>query len=216
MQEMISLVLGVLLTLATSGSSGSVLMPAQEMLEATAVDVFSAKDWDSRQISVLGFRLGMSRTEALSVAQQRGLRLINPLPPNAGEERREDVLGIHGPDGWTGVDLVFGKDAQVEEIDMDLFVGFAGGAQWIAERLKGASRQLAVHYSDKLRVQLLGREDQHCVSHAAPPIADNSFHTYKYTRRGFVFKIDAIERGDPAKPSFHAVMVRLSFFSPQK
>jgi hypothetical protein len=116
------------------------------------------------------------------------------------------------------VNLVFGEDQRVKEIRMDLFVADGGGVMWIGQHLKGDSKNLAMNYTDELRLELMGREDVHCEGNPTVPRPKvQAFtHTYSYKRRGFVFEIGTVEEGYPTNVRYPVIQVELSFVPPEK
>ncbi len=207
-----------LLVLSVTGPPGTIFPQAKRNLELTDVDLFALKDWDSSQVSVLGVKLGMRRNEAVLAARLRGMKIINISPPDAGKDCIQQRCGIYGLDGHTGVHIVFGDDGRLQEMQMDLFAADAGGGLWITKQLKGASRELAMHYSDSLRSRLLGREDEYCVVYpmGPKPLVQSYSYTYSYNRRGLAFYVDTVKDDSPVRSTPRVVVVSLSFETPKK
>jgi hypothetical protein len=188
----------------------------QESLEFSKADVFAKNNWDSRQVSVLGIKLGMSRSEAVSVAQNSGFESPQCGIHKPGQTVTEDLCSIFKNGHATFVDLIF-RDDHVTEIRMQLFVTDAGGPLWIAKSMVGSTRQLATEYSDALRTRLLGREEEHCVQNPPfpPPRVQAFSHNYEYKRRGFAFGIVEVDSGEHANPRYKIVEVYLYLSEPK-
>jgi hypothetical protein len=54
---------------------------AGKYIELTAADLFAAHNWNSRQVSVLGFHLGMAWPDVSAQARARGLNLVGQGDP---------------------------------------------------------------------------------------------------------------------------------------
>jgi hypothetical protein len=218
MQKIIILLLVSLLGPKSFDSVCAVLNQPKEVLDITSTDIFSLNSWESSQVTVLGFKLGMARGDATRLAGRSGFKLLNSAPPKAGQECNQDLCSIYAEGRATSVHLIFGQGERVKEIRMDLYVAEAGGPMWIAQQLKGESKELAVQYSDELRLKLLGREDVYCVGNpmVPRPMVQLYAHTYSYKKRGFIFEVERVEEGYPANIRYPVVQVELSFVLPQK
>ncbi len=128
-------------------------------LEITQVDLFGTKGWDSGQVSVLGFSLGMGRREALLTAQQDGMRLDDDHGQGCLTAKTCSVIE---EGNFKGVSLYFGETDIVEKIGIEVRfrnVSREERSASVANRFSGATRRFVESYSDNLRIRTLGRTD---------------------------------------------------------
>ena len=128
--------------------------------ELTQVDVMARRNWKSEEISVLGLRLGMSRTEAIEIAQKHKLDLIAatladmaPCAVSKCELCHKDIC--------TGVGLQFASDDRVEAIHVMRPLREASPdirKASITKQFKGQTYLFFHSYSDELRLKLFGEE----------------------------------------------------------
>lgn len=127
--------------------------PAQEI---TAVDLFRLRGWNSRQVSVLGFRLGMGRKDCVRIAQNQSLILDD----TSGQSCLQDSsCAVYDGGRYTGITLSFDRANAVDKISLEVFRAETAKAErgnLITAKLIGDTRRFAEAYSDNLRVQLLG------------------------------------------------------------
>lgn len=191
---------------------------AQRPLEISTTDLFSINNWNSREVLVLGVKLGMLRSEAVKAAQASGFEIPDCQQPRTGRGTLEDFCRTYKNGRTTFVDLYFDTEDRVKEILIQLYVIDAGGPLWMAKQMKGLSGQLATQYSDALRVKLLGVEEEHCIQNPSspPPKVQAYFHTFEYFRRGFGFSILKVEYPDSAKPKLVDVEIRFRLYLPRE
>jgi hypothetical protein len=215
MQKVAALLTAFMITAWMFSGIGSY---AQKPSEISATDIFSLKDWNSREVTVLGVKLGMLRSEAVRAAQASGFAIPNCKSPRTGRGTDEDFCGIYQNGLTTFVDLYFDMEDRVKEILIQLYVIDAGGPLWMAKHMKGMSGQLATQYSDALRVKLLGMEEEHCIQNPSspPPKVQAYFHTFEYLRRGFGFSILRVTDPDSAEPKLVDVEIRLRLYMPKE
>lgn len=131
----------------------------RKLLELTMTDVFALKSWNSSMLSVLGFRLGMKRSEVATTAAREGLRLSESKPPNERpcESNRCDVESRRGI--YIGISLEFDSHASISQIDVEAIPSDAAPAvrrAAITKKFKGNTYEFFNHYSEALRSKLLG------------------------------------------------------------
>ncbi len=128
-------------------------------LEMTQVDLFGMKGWDSRQVSVLGFRLGMGRRDALLTAQQDEMRLDDDHGQGCLTAKTCSVI----EEGkFNGIDLYFGESDIVEKIGIEIRfrnVSKEERSASVSNRFTGATHRFVESYSDNLRIRTFGRTD---------------------------------------------------------
>jgi hypothetical protein len=132
-------------------------------IELTSKDLFAIPGWNSSQVSVLGFRLGMTWPEVSAEARARHLTL-----KGSGDPRREPpcegkgwCLVCEAPGVCNGLALVFGAECEIVKLSISKTPDFAAKevqAAALQKRAKGATRDLLERYSKDLRLKLLGPE----------------------------------------------------------
>jgi hypothetical protein len=132
-------------------------------LEISKVDLFSSRQWTSLDISVGGFKLGMTKEDVSRLAEQKGYKILDTLGRNQEcEQKRCDVYSRGSRP--LGVSLVYGDDAKLREIEIDSIQMYSesGEPDWakdvIALKLHGDTDQLVNHFSEELCHKLLGNE----------------------------------------------------------
>lgn len=152
-----SLVAEPCLTLLGSASPSQIT----ERIELTETDLFETKNWDSSQVDVVGFHLGMTRQEAKINARRNGFKLLIPdLRGSAtcsGEKCEVCDANVICP----GIMLDFSGDDHVIGVEILKIPDY--GAEVvkkaaITNRFKGKTRLLFDRYSNHLRLELLGKE----------------------------------------------------------
>lgn len=129
-------------------------------LEITQIDLFSLKGWESAQVSVEGLRLGMNLGSAAAALSKRGLRPFDDatrLPCTATS--RTCYVARQATDGGT-VDVKLENGGRIAAIYVGMPEDPATLTQTIAGRFKGMTRRFFFHYSDELRLKLLGPADR--------------------------------------------------------
>ncbi len=159
---------------ATTGfcSAWTTAQPPQSQtrppFEITQVDLFSLKNWNSTQVSVLGLMLEMTRREALMVAVKNRLRLDDDLGQGCLKEKTCNVL-----EGgrYNGLSLVYGENELVERIRIEAHIRHTSREErssWLVSRFQGETRRLFESYSDSVRNQILGPIDSMWVGKMKP------------------------------------------------
>jgi len=156
-----------------------------ERLELTQKDLFEAVNWDSTRVDILGFHLGMTRQEANEDAQRNSLRLVIPDVRGTTTCSGEKCELCDAKFVCPGIMLDFDHDGKVVGIDIFRIQDAAPVVQKAAiiNRFKGKTRLLFNHYSNDLRLKLIGHED----SRQLPSDQNPLYHgmvTYKYPRLG--------------------------------
>jgi len=207
--------LAISLLLSTVLCSKMSLAQVDRPIEFTETDPFNNAQWNSSQVTVLGFKLGMKRSDAAQVAQSRGLS----LEELKGSPCVATVCSVFGKEGWTGVDLLYDSRDTVSKISIDAYVAdlsekLARGL--IVRVLRGSTQRLMSDYSDKLRRELLGMEDERCVKPPKTTAAVQSYYNeYKYNRLGLMFHVETIEKAEVTSPrSDHIVRVAIFLIPP--
>lgn len=158
-----------------------------KLVELTRSDVFASKSWSGDTVSVLGFMLGMSRSEVFRMAADDGLRLSDSVP-RSEEPCRSNLCDVETRRGfYVGVSLQFDAGEEVSRIDVSFTPADADPrvrAVAITRKFKGKTYEFFNHYSDKLRINLLGpgvlvkRDTQ------SPPKVPEMDEVYDYPERG--------------------------------
>jgi hypothetical protein len=129
-------------------------------LEITQVDLFSLKGWNSVQVSVDGLWLGMNFGGAASALSKRGLRLFDDASRSpCTATSRTCYVARQATDGGT-VDVALENGGRIDAIYVGMPEDPATLPQTIAGRFKGETRRFFFHYSDALRLKLLGPPDR--------------------------------------------------------
>jgi hypothetical protein len=132
-------------------------------VELTHTDLFGLPNWKHRPIAVNGFALGITRAQALEIANTRHLSLTPDGPPRtAGEQNAPctqsscSVGQIGG--NWIGLDLFFEKD-RITKIKVSVPADAYPEVKKVnvAREFKGLTSQFFNHYSDSLRNTILLR-----------------------------------------------------------
>ena len=132
-------------------------------VELTESDLFSLPNWQRRAVTVDGFARGMTRAQALEIAEAKNLRLVPNLLPGMTMAQMKGpcvqpscpVYKAHG--SWVGIDLFFDAE-KISKIEVGLSVDMDPEVKKvnIARKFKGLTNQFFNHYDDRLRNQLLG------------------------------------------------------------
>lgn len=173
----------------------TVAHPAPPCRELSSQDVFGEPGWNSGNLCVLGLRIGMTRTEAVTAAERSGMRLSSTLHESP---QRCEWCDVMQADFHQGVLVRFGDSDRISEILIDLYVVDAArdkSRHWVSQRLVGKIGQLARNYSDRLRLELLGKEDHKYEEGPATGLkAPNWKQTFTYSKLGLRLNVE--ERRD--------------------
>lgn len=159
-----------------------------EGIELTRTDLFSVHGWRSTDVSVLGLHLGMTREQAVANARAHGLRVADQ---GVGGPCRRSVCAVLRNHTWVGITLNFdarGVVTQVEVGTAPYFADPAVRAMSVTHKFKGATRELFEHYSEALRVNLLGR-GRLVKTTRAPATGAVTSLLYSYPRRGVLLEL---------------------------
>lgn len=137
-------------------------------MSITQVDLFSLKRWNSTQVSVYGLRLGMTLEEATAVLSGTGLSLSDVAArTSCGRASRfcEVDLSNGATEDGTDVEVQFGKGDRISIIDIGSPLinpmGFPRNPATVtANSFMGMPWRFFFHYSDELRLRLLGPPDR--------------------------------------------------------
>jgi hypothetical protein len=173
-------------------------------VELTKEDLFSLQDWQQRPVAVDGFTLGMTRKQAVAMAEAKNLSIkSNMAPATVGELNAPCLQGscsvykVRG--NYIGIDL-FLETGRVTKVsvavseDMDLEVRKVN----IAREFKGLTFRFFNDYSDNLRKQILGSAEGK--EKPALPGAATTYVEYDYPRQGLVLHTTIDKRDHPPKP----------------
>jgi len=154
-------------------------------IEITDRDLFATKGWNSTQVCVLGFRLGMSRAEATKNAYGHRLRLVahdDWISPRCSERCVVcDAKGI-----CPGIALSFSSDNRVSGIHVQRIPEDAAPIvrrAAIVRKFRGRTYSLFNRYSNDLRLGLVGLEDS------------KDEGVYKYLRYGLTIFVSVNPHG---------------------
>jgi len=159
--------------------------PSAERVEITKKDLFEVKNWDSTQVNVLGFHLGMTRQEANVNARRNELNLLIPdvrgSATCSGEKCEVCDVRVVCP----GIILDFDHNDRVVGIEVLRIQDAAPAVREVAvvRRFKGKTGLLFNHFSNDLRLKLLGHEDSRELPSDKNPLYQRMV-TYKYLRLG--------------------------------
>jgi hypothetical protein len=185
---LVTSVLVLMLLAKGDASQGQPNTSAPERIELTESDLFSAQAWNSRDISILGFHLSQTWSEAVAQAAKRNLRLMESGIP--GRESacigRGWCMVCENPRLCDGLALDFEGDRRISAMSITKIGDEAemeAQENAIQRRLKGKTYDLFEHYAKDLRLRLLGPED---MEQSDPT---TRIYTVKYRRPGIVFLI---------------------------
>lgn len=176
-----------------------------ETIELTQRDLFGIPGWQHRNISIGGFALGMTRSQAGQLAQSRGWVLRPDSPPKKAGALKgpcvEASCGVHEAKGnWVGLNLYFDAADHIRMIK----VSFPADADPQVKRInivrqfKGVTRDFFADYSDDLRNRVLGPiEGKTRESAQTAPFA---YIEYDYPNLGLSVHATINRNDKPAKP----------------
>ena len=167
-------------------------------MEMTGSDLFSNRGWNSRQVTIQGFGLGMNWPEAQQHARLGHFSLVQ-----LGVAARQ-APECNG-EGWCqvcetklqcdGVSLQFGSTGQIIVMSIGNVPDFAPREvrlRAIQRRFKGATREFFDQYSKSLRLKLLGPES----NRLSTAHNDSEYIEYTYRELGLILEI----KGCPNQP----------------
>jgi len=177
-------------------------------LDIARVDLFSLKGWNSRQVSVIGLQLGMTLKEAKDALSERGLKLYDMADRTAcGPTSGFCNVSKEATQGGADVTVQFGKRGRISMIDVGSPsinpMGYhRNPARITANSFKGETRRFFFHYSDELRLKLLGRPDR-----VAKNLTTDAIQAQRYTydHLGLVIYTNRYLRDGMKRPSAPAL-----------
>jgi hypothetical protein len=131
-----------------------------KILELSAIDLFSLRTWNTNQISILGLRLGMGREEVRSTLHKIGA-FIDEKEPGACLDLGCSVFRSGYID--TAVSVRFDTNDKVRTITITPWppgTPVPPPGELITKKLIGETSRLINQYDEKLRVKLLGSENE--------------------------------------------------------
>lgn len=175
----------------------------KQPVELTKEDLFSLPDWRQRPVSVDGFLLGMTREQALAMAQANDLKVVsNAAPRTVGElygPCREGPCSVYKSRGnYVGIDLFLETD-RVTRVTVAISEDMDPGVREvnITREFKGLTYEFFNHYSDSLRERILG-----AVEGREKPDAPGAAIThieYDYPKFGLIVHTTIDKRDHPPK-----------------
>lgn len=190
-------------------------------LEITQADLFSMKGWNSTQVSVYGLHLGITLEGATSALSERGLNLYDVDDRTAcGPTSRFCSVSKEATQDGTDVTVQFGRGSGIRMIDIGSPLINPMGyhrnpADITANSFKGMTRRFFFHYSDDLRVKLLGPPDR---VKKSPTTDAMQGQIYYYDRLGLIVSTSrALMRGmkEPTPPELRGIQLVLPKTLPQ-
>lgn len=159
-------------------------------IEMTEADLFGRRIWNSRQVSIMGFYLGMPRVQAFRNARQNGFALFANDPTTSAKCEGSKCV-VCDPKGsiCPGLSLDFDRNNRIYKMAVDRIPEDASEvvqASAITRHFKGRTYQFFYHYSEALRLQVLGPGvlvESH-TSRPPPPRISLRDETYSYPERG--------------------------------
>jgi hypothetical protein len=183
---------GLLLSLAGAGLCQE---DAHKYIELTAADLFATHNWNSGQVSVLGFHLGMTWPDAAAQARASNLSLVGQGDPRHQPacEGKGWCRTCEAPGLCNGLALVFGTENEIVQLSIGKIPEMAAKevqANALQGRLKGATRKLFDRYSKDLRLKLLGPADTQTTTEAKSIL-------FTYRKRGLVVQVSPCPTSPP-------------------
>jgi hypothetical protein len=163
---------------------------APTRIELTERDLFASDNWTSTQVSVVGFHLGMSWSDALRTARAEKLQLRAEGTPGLEQacagQGRCDVFDAEGRP--TSISMTFGEKQEINDLSVEKI--YTGASPWaeknqVCLRFKGRTFSLFNQYSKELRLKLLGTDA------GTSEDRDHGFTTITYPRYGVNLEISA-------------------------
>jgi hypothetical protein len=164
-------------------------------IELTDRDLLAVHNWNSRQVSVLGFHLGMAWPEVSAQARARNLVLAGEGDPRRRPacEGKGWCLVCEAPGLCDGLSLVFGEEREIVKLSIGKIPEDAAKevqANALQRRFKGATRKLFDRYSKDLRLKLLGPESSQTTTDANGII-------FTYLKPGLIVEVSPCPEGPP-------------------
>lgn len=187
----------VLLFLAGWNYASDFPQPRFGLIEATKVDWLRQEAWTSPRVSVGGFKLGISREEAMKIAKQDRKKLVGLLAgrdqvPCLSERCSVETLKSR----YTGIELEFDTSDKIAGISIDAIPLDANPdvqRTGIAKRFVGETKHFFDHYSDAYRKKIFG-EPESTKSDRNPPGSPIQRLHYLYPRVGLEVSISLDDR----------------------
>jgi hypothetical protein len=177
-------------------------------IEFTQEDVFSMHGWNSADLTVLGFKLGMTREEVAIAAS--ALKAKSGFSTVGQPDR---PLVVYCPPSWgtTGLMLYFDSADRVQFIVLD----WGEHHQPVIGGFRGQTRQLINHYSEALIERLLGPPD----SGDPPDLEERNpcDHYFRYNKLGIVIHAEVVSGppcGDKPQPNQRYALAEIVFSAP--
>lgn len=152
-------------------------------IELARADLFSAPDWKATEVSTLGFHLGMTLSQATAVARGHGMHLEDSA---TGEACRGSICSVSREDVYVGVSLQFDANGKVTRLEVAVAPPFTEAVvkrASVVQEFKGTTLRFFSHYSEALRLRLLGRGvvEKHTGTSPRSPVAGV---VYAYPSKG--------------------------------
>jgi hypothetical protein len=185
------------------------------LIEITKADLFSLKDWDSTRVSVLGFRLGMTKNEALRNAEQQGLTLDDESGQGCMDAAS---CNAYRDAYYIGLVLTFGPRKAIQRIRVELPWDLSQEERemCLVNEFSGKTKELFLHYSDNLRIRLLGLADDNWFS--VPNVGSPSWawveplhQEYRYDSKGLILHVHLKNPGSNDTPLVPKVVGDFTF-----
>ncbi len=157
------------------------------LIEITKVDLFSLKDWNSTQVSILGFKLGMERNDVLKNAQRQGLTVDDEFGQGC---LNADTCSAFRASRYIGLAVTFGFRNSIQRIRVELpwDLSHEEREALLVNEFSGQTKEFFTHYSDDLRIRLLGPASVFGfggTSWGGPPLNQE----YQYYSKGLILRI---------------------------
>lgn len=169
-------------------------------IELTESDLFSLTNWQRSTVAIDGFARGMTRAQALELAEAKKLRLVPKGGLTMAQMRGPCVqvsCGVYKAQGsWVGINLFFDADKinRIEvglSVDMDPEVKKAN----IARKFKGLTYQFFNNYADRLRNQILGTGEAKQDASMGRDTDHLKYVKYEYLQAGMVVHVTYGDQG---------------------
>lgn len=184
----------------------SVKQSDSKAIELTKADLFSLTGWDSKSVSVLGIRIGMTREQARASLQsyQYGLRDSSTPQTNNCQSERCQIYDARSL--FVGVAVDFDGSSRVSGITVERIPQDATAAVRkiaITKQFHGRTYAFFYNYSTTLREKLLGHEYSVSSDEKYPEIK-----TYKYARLGLIVTINPSRFGPEKESDIYVTFVQ--------
>jgi hypothetical protein len=182
---------------------GAVLQASAESgksIELTEADLLASMGWNSEQVSVYGLSLWLTRAQAFAAAQGRKLKIEEGRAPKTLRESTRECSGSYcqvttTENTYVGIDLYFDVDDHLSRIVVSVpsDAGPEVRRANVARKFRGATYQLFNNYSEALRQELLGSEDDK----ETHTVRSYEYIRYKYSHSGTVIHVTRNQRHGP-------------------